>query len=97
MAPSCHGAGCVDCHYGNGGVHGGVVYWSGDWSALDCCSKGSAAPEGDVTADGITCRRTELFCELENGGTTLAQTKLLVILVPRAGGWWGCFQLHSSS
>lgn len=35
--------------------------------------------------------------ELERGGTTLAQTKLLVILVPRAGGWWGCFQLHSSS
>lgn len=68
MAPNCHGAGCVDCRYGNGGVHGGEVDGSDGWAVLDCCSKGSAAPEDDVfvqkyrqVADGITCGRTELF------------------------------------
>lgn len=46
-APNCHGAGCVDCHYGNGGVHGDEGYESDGWGVLGWCSKGSATPEDE--------------------------------------------------
>lgn len=46
LAPGHCSAGCVDCHYGNGGVHGdeGDDEFDG-WGVLDQRSKGSATPE----------------------------------------------------
>ncbi len=47
LAPGCCSAGCVDCHYGNGGVHGGGGDGSDGWGVLCWCSKESATPEDD--------------------------------------------------
>ena len=64
LAPDCRDAGCVDCHYGNGGVHGDEGDVSDDWGVLLWCSKGSATP-GDESylmqsAEGLTRRHNEL-------------------------------------
>lgn len=54
LAPNCHGAGCADCHCGNGGVHGDGGYWSDGWGVLGWSSKGSATPEDDVITETLS-------------------------------------------
>lgn len=56
-APSCHGAGCADCHCGNGGAHGDGSYWSDGWGVLGWRSKGSATPEVDVITETLSQRQ----------------------------------------
>lgn len=43
----CCDAGCVDCHYGNDGVHGDEGDGNDGWGVLGWYSKGSAEPKDD--------------------------------------------------
>lgn len=93
LVPNCCAAGCVDCHCGNGGVHGDEGDGNDGWGILGWCSKGSATPEDEFTkqkfkkrADGFPHGSTELFwcihysSELEIGGMNEYNQKLLSYL-----------------
>lgn len=60
LAPDCCGAGCVDCHYESGGVHGDEGDGCDGWSILGCCSKGSATPEDQFISTNVDKERLYL-------------------------------------
>lgn len=86
----CCSAGCVDCHYGNGGVHDdeeddGRAGWTGlGQSSME------SAPENNSIKQ--TSRQ-----KLESSQIKWASSQFGVILVRGEGGWWQHPQLHSAS
>lgn len=58
LVPGCCGAGCVDCHYGNGDVHGDEDDGNGGWGALGWHSRGSATPDDNFIGKGLDTAKT---------------------------------------
>lgn len=70
LVPGCRSAGCVDCHYGNGGVHADEEDGERDgWGVLGRCSRVSAAPARDFIKQRLRqtlemSKTGELHCSL---------------------------------
>lgn len=62
-APDCCGAGCVDCHCGNGGVHANEGDGCDGWGIFGCRSKGSATPGEEFFTKTV---KSALFAEALN-------------------------------
>lgn len=87
----CCSAGCVDCHYGNGGVHDDEEDdGCAGWVVLGQSSMESSTPENN-------CIKQTSGQMLESPSIKWSQSHIGVILVPGVGGWEQHPQLHSAS